>query len=165
MHSSLNAFAVPTNNGWEKVKRDFSQVFASLTSLQTPDYVSLPAKILRQKTQNMICSFTIKAETRDRLKSKKNDDKINKSNDLQPKQIMLRHVIISSRAFTIEQLAEKSLRSPLRTVKTEVNVTCIYAIYIFCYLLFLGHPVYIETHKLVQNLVLKGHAVLFREEI
>jgi len=65
---------VPTNNGWEKVKRDFSQVFASLTSLQTPDY---------------------------------------------PKQIMLRHVIISSRAFTIEQLAEKSLRSPLRTVKTE----------------------------------------------
>ena len=71
--------------------------------------------------QNMICSFTIKAETRDRLKSKKNDDKINKSNDLQPKQIMLRHVIISSRAFTIEQLAEKSLRSPLRTVKTEVK--------------------------------------------
>ena len=123
MRSSLNAFAVPTNNGWEKVKRDFSQVFASLTSLQTPDYVSLPANILRQKMQNMICSFSIKAETRDRLKSKKNDDKINKSDDdLQPKQIMLRHVIISSRAFTIEQLAEKSLRSPLRTVKTEVNI-------------------------------------------
>ena len=125
MRSSLTAFAVPTNNGWEKVKRDFSQVFASLTSLQTPDYVSLPAKILRQKTQNMICSFTIKVdidETRDRLNSKKNDDKNNKSNDLQPKQIMLRHVIISSRAFTIEQLAEKSLRSPLRTVKTEVNI-------------------------------------------
>jgi len=65
---------VPTNNGWEKVKRDFSQVFASLTSLQTPDY---------------------------------------------PKSIMLRHVIVASRAFTIEQLVEKSLRSPLRTVKTE----------------------------------------------
>ena len=125
MHFSLNAFAVPTNNGWEKVKRDFSQVFASLTSLQTPDYVSLPAKILQQKAQNMICSLTIKAdiaETRDRLNSKKNNDKINYSNDLQPKQIMLRHVIISSRAFTIEQLAEKSLRSPLRTVKTEVNI-------------------------------------------
>ena len=149
MHSSLNAFAVPTNNGWEKVKRDFSQVFASLTSLQTPDYVSLPANILRQKMQNMICSFTIKAETRDRLKSKKNDDKINKSNDLQPKQIMLRHVIISSRAFTIEQLAEKSLRSPLRTVKTEVNVICIYSFTCF----FLGHPVCIETHRLEQNLV------------
>jgi len=65
---------VPTNNGWEKVKRDFSQVFASLTSLQTPDY---------------------------------------------PRSIMMRHVIVSSRAFTIEQLVEKSLRSPLRTVKTE----------------------------------------------
>jgi len=65
---------VPTNNGWEKVKRDFSQVFASLTSLQTPDY---------------------------------------------PRNIMMRHVIVSSRAFTIEQLVEKSLRSPLRTVKTE----------------------------------------------
>ena len=50
LHSSLPAFAVPTNNGWEKVKRDFSQVFASLTSLQTPDYVSLPAKILRAKS-------------------------------------------------------------------------------------------------------------------
>jgi hypothetical protein len=32
---------------------------------------------------------------------------------------MMRHVIVSSRAFTIEQLVEKSLRSPLRTVKTE----------------------------------------------
>ena len=83
--------------------------------------------------QNMICSFTIKAETRDRLKSKKNDDKINKPNDLQPKQIMLRHVIISSRAFTIEQLAEKSLRSPLRTVKTEVNVICTYSVTCFLY--------------------------------
>ena len=79
----------------------------------------------------MICSFAIKAdiaETCDRLDSKKNDDKINNSNDLQPKQIMLRHVIISSRAFTIEQLAEKSLRSPLRTVKTEVNVICTYSL-------------------------------------
>ena len=134
MHSSLPAFAVPTNNGWEKVKRDFSQVFASLTSLQTPDYVSLPAKILRQKAQNMICSFTIKAdiaETRDLLNGKKNGDKINNSNDLQPKQIMLRHVIISSRAFTIEQLAEKSLRSPLRTVKTEVNVICTHSVTFF----------------------------------
>ena len=35
---------------------------------------------------------------------------------------MLRHVIVASRAFTIEQLVEKSLRSPLRTVKTEVDV-------------------------------------------
>ena len=35
---------------------------------------------------------------------------------------MMRHVIVSSRAFTIEQLVEKSLRSPLRTVKTEVNM-------------------------------------------
>ena len=35
---------------------------------------------------------------------------------------MLRHVIVASRAFTIEQLVEKSLRSPLRTVKTEVDM-------------------------------------------
>ena len=40
--SPITLVAVPTNNGWEKVKRDFSQVFASLTSLQTPDYVSFP---------------------------------------------------------------------------------------------------------------------------
>ena len=40
---------------------------------------------------------------------------------LQPRNIMMRHVIVSSRAFTIEQLVEKSLRSPLRTVKTEVS--------------------------------------------
>lgn len=67
-------FIVPTNNAWEKVKRDFSQVFASLTDINTPDYAA---------------------------------------------NILLRHVIVEDRAFTIEQLAERSLRSPLRTVKTE----------------------------------------------
>ena len=92
--------AVPTNNGWEKVKRDFSQVFASLTSLQTPDYVSFSEnKSQRARQVN---------ETWNIL--------------LQPKSIMLRHVIVASRAFTIEQLVEKSLRSPLRTVKTEVDM-------------------------------------------
>ena len=97
-HRSL-LLAVPTNNGWEKVKRDFSQVFASLTSLQTPDYVSFPPKSLEAKCQS--------SKTKDIL--------------LQPRNIMMRHVIVSSRAFTIEQLVEKSLRSPLRTVKTEVS--------------------------------------------
>ena len=102
MHASAIpiSVAVPTNNGWEKVKRDFSQVFASLTSLQTPDYVSFSEnKSQRARQVN---------ETWNIL--------------LQPKSIMLRHVIVASRAFTIEQLVEKSLRSPLRTVKTEVDM-------------------------------------------
>jgi len=33
-------FIVPTNNAWEKVKRDFSQVFASLTDINIPEYPS-----------------------------------------------------------------------------------------------------------------------------
>ena len=47
---------------------------------------------------------------------------------LQPRNIMMRHVIVSSRAFTIEQLVEKSLRSPLRTVKTEVSNMSIWTV-------------------------------------
>ena len=33
-------FIVPTNAAWEKVKRDFSAVFRSLTDIANPDYVS-----------------------------------------------------------------------------------------------------------------------------
>ena len=36
-------FIVPTNGAWEKVRRDFSSVFASLTDLNNPDYVSVSA--------------------------------------------------------------------------------------------------------------------------
>ena len=32
-------FIVPTNHAWEKVKRDFSKVFTSLTDINNPDYV------------------------------------------------------------------------------------------------------------------------------
>jgi len=67
-------FIVPTNNAWEKVKRDFSTVFLSLTDINNPDY---PTNILR------------------------------------------RHLIISDRDFTIEQLVERSLRSTKKTVNTE----------------------------------------------
>ena len=37
-------FIVPTNGAWEKVRRDFSSVFASLTDLNNPDYVSVSAR-------------------------------------------------------------------------------------------------------------------------
>ena len=33
-------FIVPTNQAWEKVKRDFSTVFLSLTDIKNLDYVS-----------------------------------------------------------------------------------------------------------------------------
>ena len=33
-------FIVPTNTAWENVRRDFSSVFASLTDINNPDYVS-----------------------------------------------------------------------------------------------------------------------------
>jgi hypothetical protein len=72
------------------VKRDFSQVFASLTDINRPDYVSAA-------------------------------DGDGDASLLQPSNIVMRHVIIGSRAFTIEQLVEQSRNNPLRTVKTQVN--------------------------------------------
>jgi len=67
-------FIVPTNNAWEKVKRDFSTVFLSLTDINNPDY---PTNILR------------------------------------------RHLVVSDRAYTMEQLVERSLRSTKKTIQTE----------------------------------------------
>ncbi|XP_023335433.1 fasciclin-1 [Eurytemora carolleeae] len=65
---------VPTNAAWEKVKRDFTQAFRSLTDINTPDFAT---------------------------------------------RILQRHLIISDRDFTIEQLVERSLRNPTTTVPTE----------------------------------------------
>ena len=38
-HSNIHT--VPTNAAWEKVQRDFSTVFASLTDINQPDFVSV----------------------------------------------------------------------------------------------------------------------------
>ena len=34
-------FLVPSNHAWEKAKRDFSTIFASLIDINNPEFVSL----------------------------------------------------------------------------------------------------------------------------
>lgn len=61
-------FLVPTNNAWEKVKRDFSTVFLSLTDINNPEY---PTNILKRHFIISDRDFTIEQLVERSLRSTK----------------------------------------------------------------------------------------------
>ena len=49
-------FIVPSNSAWEKVKRDFSTIFASLVDINNPEFVSFPPKDIIFQTKILLSS-------------------------------------------------------------------------------------------------------------